>query len=215
MIKSIKEIIKSIFFNKKKLKYSNKGGWPGLKVLPQVDLLIDIGIGHQGTEGLYKFFPHSTKYFIDPLIETKDAVLVAAKQDSQKLKNIVRQLNKEGFPEGQQHNKVYRPWGYYLSIERSNNWQIKKIEVNPGASLSLQKHFHRSEYWIVLKGKAKVKINEKEKYLLKNESIYIPLGSIHRLSNPGKDPLILIEVQSGDYLGEDDIVRLEDNYGRN
>ncbi len=149
------------------------------------------------------------------LIETKDAVLVAAKQDSQKLKNIVRQLNKEGFPEGQQHNKVYRPWGYYLSIERSNNWQIKKIEVNPGASLSLQKHFHRSEYWIVLKGKAKVKINEKEKYLLKNESIYIPLGSIHRLSNPGKDPLILIEVQSGDYLGEDDIVRLEDNYGRN
>ena len=148
------------------------------------------------------------------IIETKDAVLVTDKNKSQKVKNVVDSLNQQGFIEARQHKLFFRPWGYYLSIENDNKWQIKKIEVNPGASLSLQMHKHRSEHWIVVKGTAKVEVNKKEYFLSQNESTYIPLGSKHRLSNPGKHPLILIEVQSGDYLGEDDIVRFEDNYGR-
>ena len=148
------------------------------------------------------------------IIETKDAVLVTDRNNAQKVKSVVKTLNQKGFIEAKQHKIVFRPWGYYLSIENDNKWQIKKIEVNPGASLSLQMHKHRSEHWIVVKGKAKVEVNEKEYFLSKNESTYIPLGSKHRLSNPEKKPLILIEVQSGDYLGEDDIVRFEDNYGR-
>ena len=139
--------------------------------------------------------------------------MVADKNKAQKVKNIVNILNKKGFIEGRQHKKVFRPWGYYLSIENDRKWQIKKIEVNPGASLSLQMHKQRAEH-IVVKGTAKVEVDEKEYYLSENESTYIPLGSKHRLSNPGNKPLILIEVQSGDYLGEDDIFRFEDNYGR-
>ena len=148
------------------------------------------------------------------IIETKDVVLVANKNTSQDVKKIVSFLNKNGFKEGEQHKKVYRPWGNYLSIEEKNNWQIKKIEVNPGASLSLQKHFHRSEHWVVVEGKAKVQVDNEIKKLGKNESVYIPLGSKHRLSNTGETPLVIIEIQSGNYLGEDDIVRFEDNYGR-
>jgi len=149
------------------------------------------------------------------IISTKDAVLVADKKNSQEVKKIVSMLNEEGFSEGEQHKKVYRPWGYYVSIEEELNWQIKKIHVNPGASLSLQKHKNRSEHWIVLKGIAEVEIENKKDKLFKNQSTYIPLGSKHRLSNSGTSPLVLIEVQSGDYLGEDDIIRFEDNYGRN
>ena len=148
------------------------------------------------------------------IIETKDAILVADKSSSQEVKEIVSFLNKNGFKEGEQHKKVFRPWGNYLSIEEQNNWQIKKIEVNPGASLSLQKHFHRSEHWVVVEGNAKVQVDEEIKMLCKNESAYIPLGSKHRLSNPGKTPLVIIEIQSGNYLGEDDIVRFKDDYGR-
>ena len=140
--------------------------------------------------------------------------MVADKNNSQKVKSVVNSLNQKGFIEAKQHKMVFRPWGYYLSIENDSKWQIKKIEVNPGASLSLQMHKKRSEHWIVVKGTAKVEVNEKVYLLSQNESTYIPLGSKHRLSNPGTKPLILIEVQSGDYLGEDDIVRFEDNYGR-
>ncbi len=148
------------------------------------------------------------------IIDTKDAVLVANKKNSQEVKQIVSFLNKNGFKEGEQHKKVFRPWGHYLSIEEKNNWQIKKIEVNPGASLSLQKHFHRSEHWVVVEGKAKVQVDDEIRLLDKNESIYIPLGSKHRLSNTSKTPLVIIEIQSGNYLGEDDIVRFKDDYGR-
>ena len=123
-------------------------------------------------------------------------------------------MNKINAPEGSIHRKIYRPWGYYLSIEEGRRWQIKKIVVNSGASLSLQMHHHRAEHWIVVKGTAKVEINEKNSILSENQSAYIPLGATHRLSNPGKVPLILIEVQSGSYLGEDDIVRIKDLYGR-
>ena len=148
------------------------------------------------------------------IIDTKDALLVAKKNYSQEIKNIVSILNKKKFIEGKQHKKMHRPWGYYESIKETNNLQIKKIEVNPGASLSLQMHNHRSEHWIVIEGNAKVQLNNDTKVLSKNESIYIPIQSKHRLSNPGKIPLILVEVQTGDYLGEDDIIRFEDIYGR-
>ena len=120
----------------------------------------------------------------------------------------------KGFNEAQNHKIVYRPWGSFLSIEDGSTWQIKKIDVNPGASLSLQMHFHRSEHWVVVNGTAKVEVGNIEKIIGPNESVYIPLGAKHRLSNPTKLPLTLIEIQSGSYLGEDDIKRFEDKYGR-
>ena len=148
------------------------------------------------------------------IIETKDAVLVANKSSCQSVKNIVSTLSDKGFYEATNHKIVYRPWGSFLSIEESNTWQIKKIEVNPGASLSLQMHFHRSEHWIVVNGTAKVEIDNAVRIIGPNESAYIPLGVKHRLSNPTRLPLTLIEIQSGSYLGEDDIKRFEDKYGR-
>ena len=148
------------------------------------------------------------------IVETKDATLIAQKDISLELKNVVEYLNKKDYPEGKMHKKIYRPWGYFISIEEDLKWQIKKLVVNPGASLSLQMHHHRAEHWVVLKGIAKVEINSETNYLEANQSIYIPLGSKHRLSNPKEFPLTLIEVQSGEYLGEDDIVRFEDIYGR-
>ncbi len=148
------------------------------------------------------------------IVETKDAVLVANRGYSESIKNLVSLMNEKGFDESQNHKKVYRPWGSFLSIEEGNTWKIKKIEVNPGASLSLQMHFQRSEHWVVVKGKAKIKIDNIEKIIYPNESVYIPLGVKHRLSNPTKNSLILIEVQCGSYLGEDDIKRFDDIYGR-
>ena len=148
------------------------------------------------------------------VIETNDAILVSNKNDSQKVKTIVNDLEKRGKIEAKKHRKIYRPWGNYISIGEDNRWQVKRIEVNPGSSLSLQMHYHRAEHWIVVKGVAKVQINEEELFLSENESTYIPLGAKHRLSNPGKMPLVLIEVQSGSYLGEDDILRFKDDYGR-
>ena len=148
------------------------------------------------------------------IIETNDAILVANKNESQNIKNIVKKLNDNQISEGQKHLKVYRPWGHYSSVVEESRWQVKLIYVKPGEKLSLQMHHHRSEHWIVVNGTAKVEINDEVEYLCENQSTYIPLGEKHRLSNPGKIPLILIEVQSGSYVGEDDIVRLEDKYGR-
>tara|TARA_Y100000589_G_scaffold332255_2_gene390847 strand:- start:1996 stop:3435 length:1440 start_codon:yes stop_codon:yes gene_type:complete len=148
------------------------------------------------------------------IVETNDAVLVADKSKTQKVKNIVKELKNKNIPEGQTHKKIYRPWGHYLSVVEESRWQVKLIKVKPGEKLSLQMHHHRSEHWIVVNGTAKVELDSKSTILSENESIYIPLGSKHRLFNPGKIPLILIEVQSGSYVGEDDIVRFEDKYGR-
>ena len=148
------------------------------------------------------------------IVETKDAVLVANKGSSESIKNIVLLMKDLGFDESENHKKVYRPWGSFLSIEEGGSWQIKHIEVNPGASLSLQMHYHRSEHWVVVSGKAKIEIDNIEKIIGPNESAYIPLGAKHRLSNPTKNKLILIEIQTGSYLGEDDIKRFEDKYGR-
>ncbi len=148
------------------------------------------------------------------IVDTNDALLISDKNKSQDIKMIVDQLKNNGIKQGEIHKKVYRPWGSFLSIAEDDRWQVKSINVKPGAKLSLQMHHHRSEHWIVVSGTAKVRIDEKEFILCENESTYIPLGSKHRLTNPGKIPLVLIEVQSGPYLNEDDILRFEDNYGR-
>ena len=148
------------------------------------------------------------------IVETNDAILISNKDSTQKVKKIVEELKKVKFKEGKDHKKSYRPWGSFTSIEIGDVWQVKRLEIKPNASISLQMHHHRSEHWIVVEGKAKIEIDDKVSFLKKNESAYIPLGSKHRLSNPGLTPLILIEVQSGNYLGEDDIIRFEDNYGR-
>jgi mannose-1-phosphate guanylyltransferase/mannose-6-phosphate isomerase len=149
------------------------------------------------------------------VIDTDDAVLVAHKDRVQEVKEIVAALKQQQRPQATWHRKVYRPWGSYDGIDSGERFQVKRIIVKPGASLSLQKHHHRAEHWVVVKGTAQVTCDDKVFLLSENESTYIPLGSKHRLENPGKQPLELIEVQSGSYLGEDDIVRFEDVYGRN
>lgn len=148
------------------------------------------------------------------IVETKDAVLVAHKDSSQDVKEIVRQLQAADRPEFASHTMVSRPWGHYDTIDKGSRYQVKRISVMPGESLSLQMHYHRAEHWIVVSGTARVICGEKELILSENQSTYIPLGTKHSLSNPGKVPLELIEVQSGTYLAEDDIVRFEDRYGR-
>tara|TARA_B100001248_G_scaffold149946_1_gene112458 strand:- start:7310 stop:8743 length:1434 start_codon:yes stop_codon:yes gene_type:complete len=148
------------------------------------------------------------------VVETDDAILISNKYQTQLVKNIVQKLKDNKIIEGQHHSKVNRPWGHYISIVGDSRWQVKLISVKPGEQLSLQMHHYRSEHWVVVKGTAKVEIDQEFSILSENESIYIPLGSKHRLSNPGKIKLILIEVQSGSYVGEDDIVRFEDDYGR-
>ena len=149
------------------------------------------------------------------LIETADAILVAHKDRAQDVKRIVEKLKAQKRNEHLYHDRVYRPWGWYEGIDSGDRFQVKRIMVNPGAKLSLQMHHHRAEHWIVVSGTAMVVRGEEEIMLCENQSTYIPLGSKHRLENPGKVPLHLIEVQSGTYLGEDDIVRYEDIYQRN
>jgi len=148
------------------------------------------------------------------VVETPDAVLVADKEHSQDVKKIVEQLKADGREESDLHRKVCRPWGWYDSIDEGERFKVKRIQVAPGASLSLQKHYQRAEHWIVVKGTAEVTCGNNTLTLTENQSTYIPLGEVHRLANPGKTPLEIIEVQSGAYLGEDDIVRYEDKYGR-
>ena len=148
------------------------------------------------------------------IVDTKDAVLVAAKDKVQEVKKIVEQLKAENRPESLLHREVNRPWGKYDSINEGDRYQVKRITVNPGAKLSVQKHHHRAEHWVVVSGTARVTNGDDTFLVTENESTYIPIGVIHALENPGKIPLKLIEVQSGGYLGEDDIVRLDDKYGR-
>lgn len=148
------------------------------------------------------------------IVETTDAVLVAAKDRVQDVKKIVDSLKKSGRSEASIHRKVYRPWGSYEGIDLGQGFQVKRITVNPGSTLSLQMHHHRAEHWVVVRGTAKITRGSESLLLSEDQSTYIPLGTTHRLNNPGKIPLELIEVQTGSYLGEDDIVRMEDVYGR-
>ena len=148
------------------------------------------------------------------IVETADAVLVADRKNSQDVKNIVAQLESQKREEKNLHRKVARPWGWYDSVDEGERFKVKRIQVKPGASLSLQMHHHRAEHWIVVKGIAEITNGDQVITLNENQSTFIPQGQTHRLANPGTEPLEIIEVQSGDYLGEDDIVRFEDGYGR-
>jgi len=148
------------------------------------------------------------------IVETDDALLVADQAEAQRVKDIVRRLDGAHRTEHVTHSRVYRPWGYYESIDTGERFQVKRIMVKPGAALSLQMHHHRAEHWIIVSGTAKVTRDTETMLLSENESTYIPIGTKHRLENPGKVPLFLVEVQSGGYLGEDDIVRFEDLYKR-
>jgi mannose-1-phosphate guanylyltransferase len=148
------------------------------------------------------------------VVDTADALLVAPKDRAQDVKRVVEALKAKGHESARLHRTVARPWGTYTVLEEGPRFKIKRIVVKPGASLSLQMHHHRSEHWVVVRGTAKVSNNEREHLIYTDQSTYIPAGNRHRLENPGKVELVLIEVQSGDYVGEDDIVRLQDNYGR-
>jgi mannose-1-phosphate guanylyltransferase/mannose-6-phosphate isomerase len=148
------------------------------------------------------------------VIATADAVLVADRSQTDKVKTLVERLKAEGKPEATEHVRIYRPWGYYQSVDQGARYQVKRIVVRPGGRLSLQKHHHRAEHWVVVSGVAEVTINTKVETVHENESIYLPIGSTHRLANPGKIDLELIEVQTGSYFGEDDIVRIEDDFNR-
>ena len=147
-------------------------------------------------------------------IATKDAVLLANKDNAQDVKAIVDELQASGRSEAVEHKRIYRPWGWYEQLSKGDRFQVKALMVNPGAQLSLQSHYHRAEHWVVVSGTAEVRVGDKVSLLSENESTYIPVGTLHRLGNPGKLPAMLIEVQSGSYLGEDDIERYEDDFGR-
>jgi mannose-1-phosphate guanylyltransferase / mannose-6-phosphate isomerase len=148
------------------------------------------------------------------VIETDDAILVSDRKQAQSVKEMVALLKDKKRKEVDEHTTTYRPWGKYTILEESEHYKIKKITVNPGATLSLQKHKKRSEHWVVVKGVAQVRIGEEDVEVKENQSAYVPKGVVHRLGNTGAKPLEIIEVQNGDYVGEDDIERLEDNYGR-
>ncbi len=201
--------------------WSDLGAWDGVW---QVSAKDAAGNAHRGDALLHdsrNTLVHATNRLVGVVgldnvvvVETSDAVLVAGRDRSQDVKHIVAELGAAGRSEHTLHRQVHRPWGWYDSIDHGPRFQVKRIMVKPGASLSLQKHHHRAEHWIVVSGTAEVTNGDKVMLLTENQSTYIPLGTVHRLANPGKLPLEIIEVQSGSYLGEDDIVRFEDNYGR-
>ena len=201
--------------------WSDVGAWSAVwEVLPQ-DASGNATRGDVMVEGAKNCYVHADYRLVSLLgvenvvvIETSDAVLVAHKDKAQDVKKLVDRLKADGRSEVQIHREVFRPWGSYDSIDNGQRYQVKRITVKPGAKLSLQMHHHRAEHWVVVSGTAKVRLGDKDVLLSENQSIYIPIGEVHSLENPGKVDLELIEVQSGSYLGEDDIVRLEDRYGR-
>jgi len=201
--------------------WNDVGSWHSLWEAEEHDEHSNILIGDVIAEDCEGCYIHAGRRLVGAvgvndlvIVETADAVLVAPRERSQDVRVIVDRLKNEGRGEAQLHRKVYRPWGSYESIDIEDRFQAKRISVDPGHSLSLQMHHHRAEHWIVVKGTARVTRGDNVTLLSENESTYIPVGCNHRLENPGKIPLELIEVQSGSYLGEDDIVRFEDNYGR-
>ncbi|WP_373976114.1 mannose-1-phosphate guanylyltransferase/mannose-6-phosphate isomerase [Chitinibacter sp. SCUT-21] len=203
------------------LGWNDIGSWTALAEVSQADADGNNIVGDVMVEGVKNSYLRSENRMIAALgvenlvvVETADAILVAHKDKVQDVKNIVNRLHAAGRSESVTHRKVYRPWGSYEGIDSGSRFQVKRIVVNPGASLSLQMHYHRAEHWIVVNGTARVVNGDQTLLLTENQSTYIPIGATHRLENPGKFPLEMIEVQSGSYLGEDDIVRFEDTYGR-
>ncbi len=201
--------------------WSDLGAWDAVWQTGSKDAAGNVVVGDAIVRDSQDSLVHATSRLVGLIgldnvivVETPDAVLVADRSRSQEIKQVVGTLQANGRSEHVLHRQVHRPWGWYDSIDSGSRFQVKRIMVKPGASLSLQKHHHRAEHWIVVSGTAEVTNGDKVILLTENQSTYIPLGQMHRLANPGKVPLEIIEVQSGSYLGEDDIVRFEDSYGR-
>ena len=201
--------------------WNDVGSWSALHEVAQKDDHQNVLIGDVITEDVKNCYLHSSSRMIAAVglqdhvvVETKDAVLVAHMDRVQDVKTLVTRLRKDNRGEALNHTRVYRPWGSYESVDAGERFQVKRIVVNPGSVLSLQKHHHRAEHWIVVRGTARITRGEEDILLTEDQSTYVPLGTVHRLENPGRIPLELIEVQTGSYLGEDDIVRLQDKYGR-
>ncbi len=201
--------------------WNDVGSWSSLWEIGEQDNEGNVSLGDVLTENVQNSYLRAEHRLLTAIgvkdlivIETGDAILVANKNHVQDVKKIVSRLKADARSETELHSKVYRPWGSYECIDNEERFQVKRITVNPGASLSLQMHYHRSEHWIIVQGTAKITRGDDSMILSENQSTYIPLGVKHRLENPGKLPLEMIEVQSGSYLGEDDIVRFDDIYGR-
>jgi mannose-1-phosphate guanylyltransferase/mannose-6-phosphate isomerase len=201
--------------------WNDLGAWDAVWQVNGKDAQGNSAVGDVLLQDSSNTLVHATSRLVSTLgvdnlvvVETPDAVLVADRSSSQDVKKIVNRLTAAARSEHNLHRKVHRPWGWYDSIDMGPRFQVKRIMVHPGASLSLQMHHHRAEHWIVVSGTAEVTCGERKIMLTENQSTYIPLGEVHRLANPGKMDLEIIEVQSGSYLGEDDIVRFEDTYGR-
>lgn len=201
--------------------WSDVGSWSSLFDALPADEEGNVLQGDVMIHDTHDCYVHSTSRLVAAvgmedhiIVETKDAILVAPKDRVQDVKDLVAQIKKSGRSESALHREVFRPWGSYDSIDSGERFQVKRLSVKPGGVLSLQMHHHRAEHWIVVQGAARITRNEETFLLAENESTYIPVGATHRIENPGKVPLHIIEVQSGSYLGEDDIVRFEDNYGR-
>ena len=201
--------------------WNDVGSWSSLWDVHEKNSDGNVLKGDVVTHGSHNSFVHATSKLVTlvgmddvVVVETKDAVMIARKEAVQDVKKLVNSLDAKGRQETQSHCAVYRPWGSYDSVDNGVRHQVKHITVKPGAQLSLQMHHHRAEHWIVVSGTAQVTCDDKVFLLTENQSTYIPIASVHRLANPGKIPLEIIEVQSGSYLGEDDIERLEDVYGR-
>ena len=203
------------------LGWSDVGSWSALWDLGSKDENGNVALGDVVLEGSENCYVRSDGMLAAVVglkdavvVVTEDAVLAMHRGQSQDVKKIVERLKAAGRPEAVAHNRSYRPWGYYESLIQGDRFQVKRIVVTPGRQLSLQSHFHRAEHWVVVNGTARVTRDAETLIVRENESVYLPLGCVHRLENPGRIPLTLIEVQSGAYLGEDDIVRLQDTYGR-
>src|SRR4051812_8110167 len=201
--------------------WSDVGSWSALHEAVPGDANNNVCLGDVLIEDTHGCYLQSTSRLVATVglkdhvvVETKDAVLVAPKDRVQDVKALVNQLKKQGRYESSLHREVFRPWGSYDSIDSGERFQVKRLTVKPGAEMSLQMHHHRAEHWIVVSGTARITRDNETFLLEENQSTYIPLGARHRIANPGKIPLHIIEVQSGTYLGEDDIVRFEDRYGR-
>ena len=203
------------------LGWSDVGSWGALWELGDKDSSGNVAVGDVLLEGSTHCYARSDGIVTAVVglkdvvvVVTEDAVLAMHRERAQDVKKVVDRLRAAGRHEAVTHNRVYRPWGFYESLIHGDRFQVKRIVVTPGHKLSLQKHFHRAEHWVVVNGSAIVTRDAEELLVRENESVYLPLGTVHRLENPGRIPLTLIEVQSGSYLGEDDIVRIEDTYGR-
>ena len=201
--------------------WSDVGSWSSLFDVLPADEEGNVLQGDVMVHDTHDCYVHSTSRLVAAvgmedhiIVETKDAILVAPKDRVQDVKDLVAKIKKSGRTESALHREVFRPWGSYDSVDSGERFQVKRLSVKPGGVLSLQMHHHRAEHWIVVQGAARITRNDETFLLAENESTFIPVGATHRIENPGKVPLHIIEVQSGSYLGEDDIVRFEDNYGR-